>query len=197
MSFTVPSGQGAGQTVQFDQLRIEPIATPGRGNYNFQGRRYLLTWREGNNQFSWHQARNYCQENGMRIISLDSPIVREHFFRLVRTEGVEFFWTGGHISPDKQFVEWENGAGEGISQGFHPWSTEGLRGAQPDGPPGEMCLAVLNNVFNVSCQDANLGLLVFYLLLRTESSSMMLDVRTPNPRSVKLDMADLLNYLCI
>ena len=31
----------------FGRLRLEPIATPGRGNHNFEGKTYLLSWKEG------------------------------------------------------------------------------------------------------------------------------------------------------
>merc|ERR1712168_6910 len=159
VSFTVPP---SGDALSFSApLRIEPIATPGRGNYNYNGGRYLLTWREGNNGFSWSQARNYCRDNGMRIISLDSPIKREHFLRLVRSENIDFFWAGGRLDHDKTFVSWVNGAGTGITRGFHPWSQGGNRGPQPDGNGAEDCLAVQNNFFNdgvkfhdVGCGDA-------------------------------------------
>ena len=147
VSFTVPPSGDAGAFSA--PLRIEPIASPGRGNYNFEGERYLLTWREGNLGFSWPQARDYCRENGMRIISLDSPIKREHFFRLLRSENVNFFWAGGRLTPDKEFLTWVNGAGQGINRGFHPWSSQGLRGPQPDGLGAEDCLAVQNNFFSV------------------------------------------------
>ena len=132
------------------QLRIVPIATPGRGNHNFEGRRYLLTWREGRTDFSWEEARNFCARNNMRIVSLDTDVKREHFLSLTSAHGLEFFWTGGRLSADKSSVSWESGAVESIARGQHPWSPAGLRGAQPDGGEGtENCLAVLNNVYNV------------------------------------------------
>ena len=155
VTFTVPAGQTAGQTgagnVQFDQLRIEPIATPGRGNHNFEGRRYLLTWREGNNRFSWAQARDYCTSNGMRIVSLDSPLKREHILRLVRSEGIAGMWTGGRLTPDKTFLDWQNGASEPVRPGQHPWSPQGRNGRpQPDGFGTERCVAILSDFFAVS-----------------------------------------------
>ena len=58
-----------------------------------------------------------------------------------------------HFHRDKRTLSWENGRREGISKGRFPWSTEGARGRQPDGPGGasfgsENCLAILNNVYN-------------------------------------------------
>ena len=149
VTFTVPSNQ----TFEFDQLRIEPIATPGRGNHNFEGQRFLLTWQEGNDRLTWDQAREYCSTNGMRIVSLNNPIKREHILQLVRSEGVTGIWVGGRLTPDKTFLDWENGAAEPIRAGIHPWSPSGRNGrAQPDGFGTERCLAVLNNFFSVSTE---------------------------------------------
>ena len=58
-----------------------------------------------------------------------------------------------HFYRDKRTLTWENGRREGISKGRFPWSTQGQRGRQPDGPGGssfgsENCLAILNNVYN-------------------------------------------------
>ena len=86
----------------------------------------------------------------MRIVSLDSPAKRDHFFGLTSSQGVEFFWTGGQLSSDKSELMWPNGVKQSIARGVHPWSHAGLRGAQPDGQGSEHCLAVLNNLYNVS-----------------------------------------------
>ena len=52
-------------------------------------------------------------------------------------------------ASDKGTLSWENGRSERIIRGRFPWSTEGLRGPQPDGGQGsELCLAILNNVYN-------------------------------------------------
>ena len=52
-------------------------------------------------------------------------------------------------ASDKGTLSWENGRSEWIIRGRFPWSTEGLRGPQPDGGQGsELCLAILNNVYN-------------------------------------------------
>lgn len=173
----------------FGRLNIQPIATPGRGNHNYEGRTYLLSWKEGQTHFSWHQARDWCASNGMRIISLDSPAKRDHFLSLTASEGVEFFWTGGRISSDKKTLTWENGFVENISQGVHPWSFAGLRGPQPDGQGSEDCLAVLNNLYNVSkyqfCKQITSTVCIF---LRMVSSFMMLAVTMIKQLSVKINL---------
>ena len=83
----------------------------------------------------------------MQIIK---PIFRDHFMQQVAADGAPYFWAGGRISSDKRSLSWENGRREGISQGRHPWSHTGSRGAQPDGRGSEDCLAILNNFYNVS-----------------------------------------------
>merc|ERR1712173_446967 len=60
------------------------------GNHVFQGRNYILSWREGRNSFSWDAARSYCSSRGMRIVSLDTTAKRDHFMQggdLARTKG--------------------------------------------------------------------------------------------------------------
>merc|ERR1711976_195527 len=141
----------------FGRLRIEPIATPGRGNHNFEGKTYLLSWKEGQNHFSWTQARDWCKTNGMKIVSLDSPAKRDHFLGLTSSQGVEFFWTGGRLSSDKTELMWENGVKQPIARGVHPWSHTGLRGPQPDGQGSEHCLAVLNNLYNDGVKFHDVG----------------------------------------
>ena len=156
LPFSPQSAQDSGPGPQpanfnFGRLTIQPIASPGRGNHNFEGRTFLLSWKEeGRPFFSWQEARDYCREAGMRIVSLDSSAKREHFLDLIGSEGLQYFWAGGRLSPDKTRLSWENGASEAISRGQHPWSFGGLRGAQPDGQGSENCLAVLNNFYNVS-----------------------------------------------
>lgn len=133
----------------------QPPARPqssgsGGGNHVWQGRNYLLSWREGRNSFSWNAARSYCSSRGMRMVSLDSGAKRDHFMQQVAADGSPYFWAGGQISQDKRSLRWENGRSEGISKGRHPWSFTGSRGAQPDGQGSENCLAILNNFYNVS-----------------------------------------------
>ena len=135
---------------QPDHSTPPPVRGPsGRGNHVFQGKSYLLSWKEGQNHLSWSQARGYCSRNGLRMVSLDTPAKKEHFLKLVASEGVTYFWTGGRLSSDKRSLTWENGKRETIARGSHPWSFTGLRGPQPDGQGSEDCLAILNNLYNV------------------------------------------------
>ena len=111
---------------------------------------FILILREGVNNLSWGAARSYCSSRGMRMVSLDDPAKRDHFMQQVAADGSPYFWAGGRISGDKRNLSWENGRSQGISQGRHPWSFTGSRGAQPDGRGSEDCLAILNNFYNVS-----------------------------------------------
>ena len=131
------------------QQQSRPSSGAG-GNHVWQGRNYLLSWREGRNSFTWGSARSYCSGRGMRMVSLDSAAKRDHFMQQVAADGSPYFWAGGRLSGDKRSLTWENGRSEGISKGRHPWSFTGSRGAQPDGQGSEHCLAILNNFYNVS-----------------------------------------------
>jgi len=133
------------------------VSAGGQGNHVFQGRSYLLSWKEGQNHFSWSQARSYCSRKGMRIVSLDSTAKKEHFLGLLASQGVTYMWTGGRISSDKRTLTWENGRGETITRGRHPWSFAGLRGPQPDGQGSEDCLAILNNLYNDGVKFHDVG----------------------------------------
>jgi len=116
-----------------------------KGNYQWEGRDYLLTWRTGRNNFDWTRGVSYCKSQGMELISLDTEEKAEHFLGLVVRERAPYFWTGGEVSPDNKELRWRNGKTEPISKGKHPWSFTGRTGPQPDG--GERCLAVLNNTY--------------------------------------------------
>merc|ERR1711936_333023 len=129
----------------------------GGGNHVWQGRNYLLSWREGRNSFSWSAARSYCSGRGMRMVSLDSAAKRDHFTQQVAADGSPYFWAGGRLSGDKRSLTWENGRSEGISKGRHPWSFTGSRGAQPDGQGSEHCLAILNNFYNDGVKFHDVG----------------------------------------
>lgn len=118
--------------------------------HDWRGKTYILSWREGEDSFTWDEAKNYCQVLGMIMLSLDDFVKRDHFMQLIEEDGVPAFWVGGELSKDKKFLSWENGKIEGIRKGLHPWSFAGLRGPQPDGLDSENCLAVLNNFYNVS-----------------------------------------------
>jgi len=148
------------QNAPSQSVRQNSISAPSPtrgGNHVFQGRTFLLSWKEGQNHFSWNQARSYCSSRGMRIVSLDNPATRDHFLELIRSEGVDFMWTGGRISADKRTLTWENGRRESISRGSHPWSFTGLRGPQPDGQGTENCLAILNNLYNDGVKYHDVG----------------------------------------
>ena len=67
-------------------------------NHNWQGRNYIISWREGRNGFSHAAARSYCRGRGMRIISLDNPQKAQHFLNLVGSDNAPYFWAGGQIS---------------------------------------------------------------------------------------------------
>jgi len=137
-----------------------PVQSQGssrRGNHQWRGGDYLLSWREGRNSFSHSAARSYCAQRGMRIVSLDSRDKAEHFMRQVAADGSPYFWAGGRISSDKRTLTWENGRSEGIRRGQHPWSFTGSRGAQPDGRGSEHCLAILNNFYNDGVKFHDVG----------------------------------------
>ena len=67
-------------------------------NHQWQGRSYIVSWREGRNGFTHSAARSYCRGRGMRIISLDSIQKARHFLDLVESDRAPYFWAGGQIS---------------------------------------------------------------------------------------------------
>ena len=83
------------------------------------------------------------------MVSLDSQSKRNHFLGQLSVDDAPYFWAGGKLSRDKKVLHWENGRGESIIRGRHPWSFAGSRGPQPDGLNSEHCLAILNNVYQV------------------------------------------------
>merc|ERR1712168_500421 len=121
------------------------LAPKPKGNYQWQGNDYLLTWRMGRNNFDWRGGVSFCKSKGMKLISLDNKEKAEHFLRLVATDRSPYFWSSGQISRDSRTLTWANGKTEPIARGQHPWSFTGRTGPQPDG--GEICLAILNNVY--------------------------------------------------
>jgi len=123
---------------------LEPSSRP-KGNYQFEGRNYLLTWRQHRNNFDWSGGVRFCEQQGMKLISLDSKEKSEHFLRLVGQDRAPYFWAGGRLSRDGRSLSWQNGKTESVRRGQHPWSFTGRTGPQPDG--GEICLAILNNVY--------------------------------------------------
>ena len=116
-----------------------------KGNYQWEGKNFLLTWRNRRNNFAWNEGVSYCKSQGMKLISLDSKAKAEHFLQLVGRDRAPYFWAGGEVSSDSRRLTWQNGKSEAVSRGQHPWSFTGRTGPQPDG--GERCLAVLNNVY--------------------------------------------------
>eukprot|EP00096_Caligus_rogercresseyi_P010236 TRINITY_DN365_c0_g1_i1.p1 TRINITY_DN365_c0_g1~~TRINITY_DN365_c0_g1_i1.p1 ORF type:complete len:219 (+),score=60.50 TRINITY_DN365_c0_g1_i1:132-788(+) len=137
--------------------RAPASSSPQIGNYDFEGKRYLLSWRDGRSKLSFSAGSSYCRGKGMRLISLDSSSKINHFFNLLQNERIEYFWTGGSISRDKNSVTWENGRREGIRRGVFPWSDKGSRGPQPDGVNSENCLAILKNVYNDGVKFHDVG----------------------------------------
>merc|ERR1712128_24010 len=121
------------------------LAIKPKGNYQYEGKDYLLTWRMGRNNFDWRGGVSFCKSKGMKLISLDNKEKTEHFLRLVATDRSPYFWSGGQVSRDSRTLTWPNGKTEPIARGQHPWSFTGRTGPQPDG--GETCLAVLNSVY--------------------------------------------------
>merc|ERR1719410_2870581 len=121
-----------------------PSVAP-KGNYQWEGKSYLLTWRTGRNNFAWNEGVSYCRSQGMKLISLDSKEKADHFLSLVGSDRAPYFWAGGEVSSDSRRLTWQNGQSEPVTRGQHPWSFTGRTGPQPDG--GERCLAILNNVY--------------------------------------------------
>merc|ERR1712223_1489406 len=126
-------------------LPPSPSRSQVKGNHEFQGKNYLLTWRMGRNNFDWTGGVRFCQSQGMQLVSLDDKEKTEHFLRLLSTDRSPYFWSGGQVSRDSRTLTWPSGKSEPIARGQHPWSFTGRTGPQPDG--GERCLAVLNNTY--------------------------------------------------
>ena len=55
----------------------------GRGNHAWNGQNYLLSWADGVSDLTWEQARDYCHNNAMRMLSMDTQEKTEHFFKQV------------------------------------------------------------------------------------------------------------------
>ena len=96
-------------------------ATPSRaqvkGNHQFQGKSYLLTWRMGRNNFDWTGGVRFCQSQGMQLVSLDNKEKTEHFLRLLTTDRAPYFWSGGQVSRDSRSLSWPSGKTEPIARG--------------------------------------------------------------------------------
>merc|ERR1719420_2333710 len=151
-SFSTVSNNPAPSPAAAPAAARAPKALPGtpsrsqaKGNHQFQGKSYLLTWRMGRNNFDWTGGVRFCQSQGMQLVSLDNKEKTEHFLRLLTTDRSPYFWSGGQVSRDSRTLSWPSGKTEPIARGQHPWSFTGRTGPQPDG--GERCLAVLNNTY--------------------------------------------------
>merc|ERR1712025_999428 len=81
----------------------------GRGNHSFQGRQYLVSWRNGRTSFTASEGAAYCALNGMRPISLDTPAKEREFSSLLVRERQPYFWTGGRVNHCQRSVSWPSG----------------------------------------------------------------------------------------
>jgi len=118
-----------------------------RPNHKFQGRDYLVSWRDGCTSFSHGAGGSFCRSVGMKPISLDSPAKENHFLDLVAREGQKYFWTGGNVNHGRNpTIRWPSGR----TTSSNKWSnTGGANRPQPDNRErNENCLAVLNNFYN-------------------------------------------------
>ncbi len=70
----------------------------GRGNYQWNGQDFYVSWRDGRKGFTWSAAQAECSSRGMRMISLDDPAKSRHFLGLTGSERQDYFWAGGRIS---------------------------------------------------------------------------------------------------
>ena len=77
-----------------------------KGNHQFQGKTYLLTWRMGRNNFDWRGGVSFCQSQGMRLVSLDNKEKMEHFLGLLKTDRAPYFWSGGQVKTTSIILTW-------------------------------------------------------------------------------------------
>merc|ERR1712060_789175 len=87
-------------------LPASPSRSQVKGNHEFQGKNYLLTWRMGRNNFDWTGGVRFCQSQGMQLVSLDNKEKTEHFLRLLTTDRSPYFWSGGQVSRDSRSLSW-------------------------------------------------------------------------------------------
>ena len=140
-----PNGGGrrpAGQSTRGRDCGGCPCSAP-----NYKGQ-YVLTWRiQGCQKFTAGEAQNYCRNNGMQAVSLDTNPKANELMGLLAQDRQRYFWTGGQVQHNSRSVRWPSGR---ISNNIPFWSnTGGARRPQPDNREGdENCLAVLNNFYN-------------------------------------------------
>lgn len=122
-----------------------PASAGAKGNYQWGGKNFLLTWRNGQSNFAWSEGVSFCRSQGMQLVSLDSAEKADHFLGLIGSDRSPYSWVGGEVSGDSRTLSWLNGKTDDVRKGQHPWSFTGRTGPQPDG--GERCLAILNNTY--------------------------------------------------
>ena len=112
-----PSSSSSSSTVTpvRESKALEVAARP-KGNYQYEGRSYILTWRNRRNNFDWAGGVSYCRSQGMKLVSLDTKEKAEHFLRLVATDRAPYFWAGGRVSSDSRSISWQNGASQGVTR---------------------------------------------------------------------------------
>ena len=89
-------------TTTFSRPAPAPVSAPvsssssssGGSTVQFRGVNYVLSWREGQSEMTWDQARAYCQRKGLRMISLDSPDKVQHFCGIIGSDNAPFIWAG-------------------------------------------------------------------------------------------------------
>ena len=59
---------------------LPPVSTSVAGNHHWGGQTYHLSWDGGVHNLTWDSARQYCDNLGMRLVTLDNDNIRQHFF---------------------------------------------------------------------------------------------------------------------
>ena len=57
-----------------------PLEPDVVGNHHYGGQGYHLSWVGGVHNLSWDNARQYCDNLGMRLVTLHDEDIRQHFF---------------------------------------------------------------------------------------------------------------------
>lgn len=64
----------------------------------YGGHHYFLSWRESWTKFEdwdWFNARNYCRERCMDLVSFESPEEYRHFALMLHRDNISSIWTSG------------------------------------------------------------------------------------------------------
>jgi len=117
-----------------------------------KGKPVILTYKVNEelcSKFTQSEAKQYCERQGGRLVSLDSNERSQFFINIAIRDRKRYFWTGGNIDHNAGVVTWPSGAREGYIRGERYWSTTGgIDEKQPDNRDGnEFCIAVLNNFY--------------------------------------------------